>query len=418
MPATFKFLAHESRKDVNGEAPIYLRITCNKKKKYYNTGERINPKYIREDPDVGYWIKKSHPNYQTLNKDVLQPIFFRAKKIASELRRNKRESADAIKQRLQGATKDNFFTIADEELAQLDKRDQFYLKKQTNATISKLKDYLEWDGHDREVLKFTEITPGLIEGFQDWMHDEKGNKGSTIRKNMSDVRRILKRAGKQNLIFNDPFEDVDPIKVDDPEPKMKLSYNEIKKLRDADLTESSTWDHVRDAFVLQFYLYGMRAGDMLKLKWDRIMDGRISYRMSKNKPANYFTIPAPAMKILDKYRSDDKGPKDVILPFLEHLTPKEWDNTTKVENAVSSALAIINEEIKEAAKAAGIDEDRADRISSHVARHSLAFYLVDEGYSIYEISKRLRHKSITTTERYLDRLGLQAKDQAIETEFE
>src|SRR5699024_10508777 len=127
MPATLKFLAHKSRKDINGEAPIYLRITCNQKKKYYNTGERIDPDCFRETPKVGYWIKKSHPNYQRLNKNVLEPLFFKAKHIASVLRNNKRESAEAIKMRLEGASKENLFTIAEEELEELAKDDKFYL---------------------------------------------------------------------------------------------------------------------------------------------------------------------------------------------------------------------------------------------------------------------------------------------------
>lgn len=417
MPATFKFLAHNSRKDVNGEAPLYLRITCNKKKKYYNTGERIDPDYIRDNPKVGYWIKKSHPNYNTLNKDDLEPLFHKAKRIASELRRNKRESADAIKQRLQGATKENFFTIADEELDELDDNDQFYLKKQTNATLSKLKTFLSSESYSTEILKFTDVTPGLIESFQSWMKDTKGNKGSTIRKNMSDFRRILERAEKQNLIFDDPFEDVEPVKQGKSKTKVKLSYDKIKKIRDVELPKGSTEDHVRNMFLLQFYLYGMRAGDMLKLTWDRIEDGYISYNMSKTDETSYFTIAPDAVKILDQYR-DDKHINGVILPFLADLSKKELHNKDIVETAISSSLTTVNETIKEITKLAGIKPELADIISSHVARHSLALYLVKKDYSIYEISERLRHSSVATTEQYLKSLGLQAKDQAIETTFE
>jgi site-specific recombinase XerD len=417
MPATFRYLAHKSRKDRNGEAPIYLRITCSRKKKYFNTGERIDPDYLRDNPRVGYWIKKSHSQHNRLNKDVLEPIFHEAKRIATELRQNRRESADAIKQRLQGASKENFFTIAAEELDQLEKADQFYLRKQTNATLSKLKGYLASQSHDTDALKFTEVTPGLIEGLQDWMQHEKGNKGSTIRKNMSDVRRILERAEKQNLIFNDPFEDVEPVNQSDPAPKVKLTYKQIKKLRNVSLPTGSMDDHVRNTFILQFYLYGTRAGDMIKMRWDRISGGRISYRMSKTKSVSYFKIPAPAMDILSQYRSEPAA-NGVMLPFLADLTPRELNDKQVVENAVSSALTVVNGKIKEVAKQAGINEEMADNISSHVARHSLATYLVNKEFSIYDISKRLRHKSVTTTEHYLNRLGLQAKDQAIETTFE
>src|SRR5699024_4367649 len=133
MPATFRFIAHQSRTDKNGEAPIYLRITCHRKKKYYNTGERIDTEWLRDEPDgTGYWIKKNHPNRKTIDED-LEKIFWKAKRIASELRNNKRESADAIKKRLEGASKENLFTIAGEELDELQKDDKFYLRKQTKT---------------------------------------------------------------------------------------------------------------------------------------------------------------------------------------------------------------------------------------------------------------------------------------------
>src|SRR5699024_1646967 len=143
----------------------------------------IDPDCFRETPKVGYWIKKSHPNYQRLNKNVLEPLFFKAKHIASVLRNNKRESAEAIKMRLEGASKENLFTIAEEELEELAKDDKFYLRKQTNATLSKLREYLKYKGDPTDVLKFTKVTAVLISGFIEWMEDVKGNKGSTIRKN-------------------------------------------------------------------------------------------------------------------------------------------------------------------------------------------------------------------------------------------
>ncbi|HKK44454.1 MAG TPA: tyrosine-type recombinase/integrase, partial [Balneolaceae bacterium] len=266
-------------------------------------------------------------------------------------------------------------------------------------------------GHDPEVLKFTEVTPGLIEGFQDWMQDEKGNKGATIRKNRSDVRRILKLAEKHKLIFDDPFEGVKPPKKEKPKPKVKLTYQQIQAIQKLSLKEGSYEYHAQNAFILAFYLNGLRFGDVAKMKWDQINNGRLEYRMSKSVKPVYIKIPEAAQQFLSRYR--DKGGV-YVFPFLEGL-PKQDKDT--IETRISGELAKVNEAIKEVAKQAGIKESVADQVSTHVARHSLAMYLVNEEYSIYDVSKALRHSSVTTTENYLDRLGLQAKDQTVESPF-
>lgn len=408
MPATFKYFVYDDRTDTNGECAIYLRITCQKKKKYYNTGMRVAPHYLRDNPRVGYWIKKSHRTYRKLNQD-LEGIFNQAKKAAQLLRSENKESAAAIKDRMIGASKKNFFVMADDELQELEENDQFYLKKQTNATLSKLEEF-----NGSKDLKFTEINSDYLSRFQKWMQDEKDNKGTTIRKNMSDMRRILERAKEAKLMFSDPFDDVKPVKQKDPEPKVKLTHDQIEAMANLSLPEDSTNWHARNVFVLSFYFNGIRFGDLARLKWKDVENERLSYRMSKTGNVVYFAIPDQAEEILDLYRNENKSNNDYIFPFLARL-PK-YDKTT-VENQISKKLASVNKAIKKVGKKAEINEDIADQISSHVARHSFAQYLVDKGVSIYEISRQLRHTKVSTTENYLDRLGLQAKDQTMDNPF-
>jgi len=409
MPATFHYYLREQRANHKGECPIYLRITCNRKLKYYNTGIRINPSDWRDDKEE---VRRTHSTYNKLNEE-LDILLAEAKKAARVLRRNNKESAVAIRDRLIGASKENFFIMADEELATLERNDQYYLKKQTKATISKLKEF-----NGSKNLLFTEINSDFLTRFQEWMRDEKGNKGSTIRKNMSDMRRILERAKDANLIFNDPFGDVKAIKQKKPKQKVKLTHDQIKAMANLSLPKNSVKWNARNVFVLSFYLNGVRFGDMAKLSWDQIDNGRLSYRMSKTGSVMYFPIPDPGKVILDKYRDTKNGEDVFVFPFLNGLSKRDRNDKTKVENKVSSSLTQVNEAIKEVGKQAKIKESIADQITTHVARHSFAQYLVDKGVSIYEISRQLRHSKVSTTENYLDRLGLQAKDQTMDNPFD
>ncbi|WP_445666770.1 tyrosine-type recombinase/integrase [Fodinibius sp. AD559] len=408
MPATFHYYLREQRANHKGECPIYLRITCNRKIKYYNTGIRVSPSDWRDDKEE---VRRTHATYNKLNEE-LDILLAEAKKAARVLRRNNKESAVAIRDRLIGASKENFFIMANEELEELERNDQFYLKKQTNATLSKLKEF-----NGSENLLFTEINSDFLSRFQDWMQQEKGNKGTTIRKNMSDMRRILERARDANLLFNDPFDGVKPVKRGDPAPKVKLTHKQIQAMANLSLPEGSNEWNARNVFVLAFYLNGVRFGDMAKLTWGQINNGRLSYRMSKTGSVMYFPIPEPGKKILDKYRDSDKTDDAYVFPFLDGLSKQERKDKTLVENNVSSSLVLVNKAIKEVGKQADIKESIADQISTHVARHSFAQYLVNKGVSIYEISRQLRHSKVSTTENYLDRLGLQAKDQTMDNPF-
>lgn len=407
MPATFKYIIRENRANSRGECVIYLRITCNRKKKYYNTGSRIEPKYLRDNPTPGYWIKKSHPNYQTINED-LELILEDAKKAARTLRREDKESADNIKARLVGASKDDFFSFAFDHVDQLEKDDQFYLRKQTKATLSKLAEF-----NGSENLSFTEINTPFLEKFQRWMQKEKGNKGSTIRKNMGDLKRLLKLARKEHLIYRQPFEDVEFIKINEPGYKTKLSYKQIQKIESLDYPEGSTVWHARNAFILSFYFCGMRFGDLASLRWENVKDGVLTYRMGKTDTEIKVNIRDQAQKLLDMYRTDKDDPKDFIFPFCKDLSGKDRNNPNEIRRKVSSWNANINQYLDDVAEDADIDED----ISMHVARHSFAQHGVSKGLSKYKMQMLLGHASVKTTEKYLKKIDVDVINESMDIIF-
>jgi site-specific recombinase XerD len=399
MPATFHFSLREYAPNKQGRCLIYLRITCNRKKKYYNTGIRLKPTYWRKDAER---VSRSHGTYKKLNED-LELILSEANEAARLLRREKRESAEAIKQRMLGASNENFFTFAETHLQKLASKEQYYLRKQTKATIKKLKAF-----NGSTNLLFTEINSQYLESFQDFMLNEYGNKASTIAKNMNDIRRILKEAKKKQLIFRDVFENVEPIKVEKPAYKTKLSYSEIQKLENLKL--NGIQEQARNAFVLAFYLSGMRFGDLATLQWQNVSGGVLSYEMSKTGTPIQQKIPQQAQKILKQYREPDSIPESYVLPLCEDIPP---ENSSELKRRISSLNANINARLKELATLAGIDKV----LSMHTARHSFAQHGVSKGNSVYRMQQLLGHASVKTTQNYLKRIDVEAKNKAIDSMF-
>jgi len=408
MPATFKYIIRENRINQQGLCVIYLRITCNRKLKYYNTGSKIEPKYFRDNPTPGYWIKKSHPNYQTINED-LELILEDAKGAARQLRREDKETAENIKARLVGASKDDFFAFAFDHVDQLERDQQFWLRKQTKATLSKLAEY-----HGSKNLSFTEINTPFLEKFQKWMHKEKGNKGSTIRKNMGDIKRLLKLARKQHLIYREPFEDFEHIEINDPGYKTKLSYKQIQKIESLDYPEGSTVWHARNAFILSFYFCGMRFGDLCMLRWKNVKGGTLNYRMGKTDTEIKVNIRDQAQRFLDMYRTNEDYPEGFIFPFCEGLSKKERNNPNELRRKVGSWNANLNQYLDDVAEDAGIE---LDSLSMHCARHSFAQHGVSKGLSKYKMQMLLGHSSVKTTEKYLKKIDVDVINESMDIIF-
>ena len=71
-------------------------------------------------------------------------------------------------------------------------------------------------------------------------------------------------------------------------------------------------------------------------------------------------------------------------------------NAQDVLNAISSATAIINKQLKRIAKKVGIEKN----ISTHVGRHSYATALLTSNISLPVIKEMLGHSDIKVTQIY------------------
>ena len=272
MPATFHFYIRENRENKRGLCPIYLRITHNRKLKYVNTGIQIPVNDWNPEREI---VRRSHKNYKKLNQD-LDIIREDASQAYRELNREKRASADAIKKRLEYAAKDNFFTLANEYLDDLNNSGQFWTHKQTKVAIEKIRDF-----HGSDHLPIGLIDADFLTKFQNWMR--KKNKPSTILKNFGCIKNILNLAVRAHLIPVHPMEsgNFSLVKCNPANSKTKLSSEQLQLIEDLELPERSNIWHTRNAFLLAFYFCGIRFGDVASIRWDNVKDGRLEYKMNK-----------------------------------------------------------------------------------------------------------------------------------------
>ena len=74
-------------------------------------------------------------------------------------------------------------------------------------------------------------------------------------------------------------------------------------------------------------------------------------------------------------------------------------------NAISSATAVINKQLKRVATKAGIEKN----ITTHVGRHTFATLLLTKGAGIYDVQELLGHHDVKVTQVYANMVDSRRK---------
>lgn len=407
MAASFH-LYLKNRQKQNGEYPIYLRITKNRKHKYVSTGLSVLKKNWNPEKEE---VRRNHDNYKTLNETLREKVK-EAERVQLDLTKQGHETAKAIRERIKSTQKAEFFALGDELLKEYEAKKKFYASKTLKVVLGKLE---EFEGEPSLPLK--RIDAVYFEKFEQFLKTEYENSDSTINKNFEPIRKIIQRALKSHLMATDPFREYNVPSRSRAKKKTKLSIKQIQDIEELEFKTGSWEWHVRNAFLFSFYSGGIRFGDICCLKWKNVKNGKLSYKMNKNEKSFSTELNDYQKEILSRYSG---ASNEFIFPFLN--SHKNYSDPIELRRDISSNNVLVNgkkEEDKETglkliAKLAGIDEN----VSFHVSRHSFAQYAVSErGLDVYELMQTLRHSKIETTQAYLKSLNEELADKAMKKVF-
>ena len=278
-------------------------------------------------------------------------------------------------------------------------------------------------------MTFAELTYQFMTKFDSYLHTIPNERNpeqllhpNTIQVNFNIFKTLVNNAIKAGLRKSDnsPFLNFkcSGVKTE----KEKLNADELEKVKALDLQEGSLIWHCRNAFMFSFYCAGVRAGDLMQLRWCNITsEGRLNYQMGKNHKVRDLLLVAEAMNILKLYHFEGVKPADYIFPFLDsqstwfkYITQEQKDRMPsdmkrKMFESVSSKNALINKKLAQIAKLAGIDK----RISFHISRHSFAKAAKDKGLDNLEVKDLLAHSSLSITEKYMGGFDTSKTDAAL-----
>ena len=398
------YLKNQKRK--NGELSVYLRITKDRKHKYMSTGITVLEKYWNPEKEE---VRRNHPNHKTLN-EILQVKVRQAEHAQKDLLRSGKESAKAIQQKLKAGTNTDFFSLADQWYDELVAEGKYHQSKSLKVVLKKLEAF-----EDERYLPLSNIDTAYLERFEKYITITYKNKANTVHKNFKIIRKVIKTAIKSGLINDSPFLLFEGAKLAKASHKVKLSIEQIRAIEALVLKPGTNTWHARNAFLFSFYSGGIRFGDICRLRWENVKNGRLSYRMHKNDKPFSTALNDNQKEILSRYSGQ---PHEYIFPFLN--SAKEYTEL-ELRRSISSRNVIVNGKnekdrktgLKAIASLAGIDEN----ISFHVSRHSFAQYAVEQGLDVYELMQTLRHSKIETTQQYLKGLDEELADKAMRKVF-
>lgn len=419
----------------NGEHPILIRITKDRKVKYISVGntakstqwnkdtgfvntsvpnvskldkETLNPKELKSLKKL-YSLIEVHPQHTKVNSDIQNLLT----KIDNHIQVNKLQNIPLGLNQLvkfitekEQVNEKSFIDFAKQEITLKLKNGDIRTYKRYKSVITKLTKYL-----NNKDLTFDEVNPRFLKNYESYLKTSLKNHTNTIYTNFKTIRAILYSAIDEKLFEqkNNPFFSFKLREDKHSTNKERLTFEEVQTFKKIKVEKGSSLFHAKNAFLFCFYNSGIRIGDLLQLKWTDIKEGRLEYRMTKQGVAKSIKLRPESLEILKYYELNKKG------KFIFHYLN---DEALKLDakgftNIKDSKITIINKNLKVLAELAGIEK----KLTTHIARHSFASIALKRKMPLHDIKNALGHATLKQTETYLDRFDEASLDESLDKVF-
>ncbi|MFN8353197.1 MAG: site-specific integrase [Spirosomataceae bacterium] len=387
----------------NGEHPIMLRLTKNRKLKYINMGYSCSTELWDSKNNLP---KRKHPLYQEIVISIDTVRNKANREILNLANEDKEYSLEELSNILQVNKNHKAGTIFEYFDTVIARKEQSGNVGYANAFVeakNKLKAYR--NGRD---LEFPDITYTFLKQYEEWLIAQK-LMPNTIFYYLRTLNTLLGYAKKEGLVKPDyyPFKEFGFAKYRNVKTKKRAIPKEnMTCIIQLDLNPSSRLYRSRSFFIFSYYCGGINFVDMAHLKWSDIVNGRLHYARQKTGEYMNIVLLPPAQKILTYFRETNfVRENSYIFPILSdfHKTP------TQMKDRIHKVTGQTNDDMKEIAKMLGI----AENLTTYVARHSFATIQKKSGTPTAVISEMLGHDSEKTTRIYLDSFGNDVLDEAM-----
>lgn len=356
---TLRYVYDKNKKATQSKPqPLYVEARINKTNKsiYINTGIKLYPNQFS---DKNGFTCKNHDRAVLITrkaKDVFNQVYdFATSKECNSLPDIKnydktpgthRSVVDFIRERLRASNPTTS------------------VLKNHNVLINKIEEF-------GKFKTFNDLTYQNLVDFDIFLR--KTIKSTLIYKRHATFRKYINEAIKFGICEKNPYDNFE-IKRGHDKERTFLTESEIKKIQNYNATGKLF--HIKDLFIVQCFT-GLAYIDLMNLSRDMIeeMDGYKVIRSNRIKTDESFIT--------------------LLLPEAEEILKRYNYQLPKISNQK------YNDYLKLLAAGAGINKE----ITSHVARHTFATYLLNRNVPIETVSRALGHSNINTTKIYAKMLS-------------
>ena len=386
-----------SKQLADGNFPIVLRLTHQRKRKYFSLGKQCLPKQWNKETCR---FRKNFPDHQQEN-DVLLAVQSRASDILREFERDgipfsfRQFEAKFLQLERTSNLRDYFTHWIDKFM----KEGKVGTASPYRTTLNAIEDFCtQRKFSKRQEFKLSDIDYRFLIDFEHWLRTERDCKDTTISVYMRTLRAVLNKAIREKLLKreNYPFEEYrlsERLKTETP--KRAIRREDVKAIEGLELKKDSPLHFARDIFLFSYYTRGMNFVDIANLTPANLSDGRLIYIRSKTKkPFNIKLLPQ-ALEILQYYAHHNPMQGPYLFPIFDenvHQSEEQKYHRRK------TALRTVNRGLKEIAEMLELENLN---LTSYVSRHTYATVLKKAGTNISVISEALGHQSERVTQVYL-----------------
>jgi integrase/recombinase XerD len=364
---------------------VYLQAIINRLRALVPLGFCLKPEQFQAKSQ----LVRNHPAEKELNDEIAIALA-KAHKLASKARQEEKlltpelfrtefndpsEKADVIK-----------FIRKELSLKAVSKN----TRKRHVSVINKLDAYRRANKKKLGVyLAFQQLSPEFIQSYKQHLLADgkklsgdgevvkKGNKITTVNKELSIIKEYLAIAIVKGISFKDPFT-VTKIKHF-KSSRLGLSQKEVDRLERYYLSTACEKSHKR---LLQYFLFscytGLRISDIKSLSWNDIHDNIIVKQLKKG---------------------EDNNPKETIIPlsvFALKFLPAQKSTALQIFTPFSEQYC--NRTLKEICGLEVVNIKKV--VTYHTSRHTFGSLFANGG-DITALQKIMGHGSITTTMGYV-----------------
>ena len=397
MNASVSVVYYKNKTLSNGEHPLMLRITKDRKSKYQSLGISIPPQF---------WdFTKNQPKRNCPNRDaILRLIAEKTKQYQEQLiefkAENKEFTATTLVEKLTNPTKPK--TVGELFTEQIQR---YKTAKRTGYALSIQQVYNSLIKYNKHLnIYFSDIDVTWLKKYEEWLRSA-GLAENTIGIRFRTLRAVYNIALEQKIVKPDyyPFKSYKVSKLHSVTAKRAITKDNVTAVINYDYTNKGFYTQLAvDLFTFSYFMGGINFVDMAYIIHSHIIDNRLVYTRTKTHKLIKLPLQPKAVELIQKYQTKDRP---YIFPILSAFHKTEQQQRNRIHKVITK----VNKHLKDIGEELSLPID----LTTYVARHSFATVLKRSGVNTSIICEAMGHSSEKVTQIYLDSFENEQVDAAM-----